>query len=166
MFSGEIGSWQPRTSYAVARAIGSREMAPRSPAWPTDYLHHDAAFLGDARRRDHVDVQQHRAQQSGDRRRDARHAQTRDTDPPDFCSCRRASRDRRLLFCAIELNNWVSDRRSSLHHLRIVNVDGQFHYWRIPCPRTATETPERSAHLGARPIVDQQPPACRDQDKY
>ena len=27
MFSGEIGSLQPRTSYAVARTIGSREMA-------------------------------------------------------------------------------------------------------------------------------------------
>jgi hypothetical protein len=32
MFSGEIGSLQPRTSYAVARTIGSREMAHHSPA--------------------------------------------------------------------------------------------------------------------------------------
>ena len=30
MFSGEIGSLQPRTSYAVARTIGSREMAQHS----------------------------------------------------------------------------------------------------------------------------------------
>jgi hypothetical protein len=32
MFSGEIGSLQPRTSYAVARTIGSREMAQHSAA--------------------------------------------------------------------------------------------------------------------------------------
>jgi len=31
MFSGEIGSLQPRTSYAVAQTIGSREMAQHSP---------------------------------------------------------------------------------------------------------------------------------------
>ena len=31
MFSGEIGSLQPRTSYAVARTIGSREMAQHAP---------------------------------------------------------------------------------------------------------------------------------------
>jgi hypothetical protein len=31
MFSGEIGSLQPQTSYAVARTIGSREMAQHSP---------------------------------------------------------------------------------------------------------------------------------------
>jgi hypothetical protein len=32
MFSGEIGSLQSRTSYAVARTIGSRETAQHSPA--------------------------------------------------------------------------------------------------------------------------------------
>jgi hypothetical protein len=32
MFSGEIGSLQPRTSYALALAVGSREMAQHSPA--------------------------------------------------------------------------------------------------------------------------------------
>jgi hypothetical protein len=32
MFSGEIGRLQPRTSYAVARTIGTREMAQNAPA--------------------------------------------------------------------------------------------------------------------------------------
>src|SRR5206468_12345333 len=32
MFSGEIGSLPPRTSYAVVRTIGSSEMAQYSPA--------------------------------------------------------------------------------------------------------------------------------------
>jgi hypothetical protein len=36
MSSGEIGSLQPRISYAVARTIGSREMAQHSPAWRID----------------------------------------------------------------------------------------------------------------------------------
>jgi hypothetical protein len=36
MFSGEIGSLQPRSSYAVARTIGSTEMAQRSPARRVD----------------------------------------------------------------------------------------------------------------------------------
>jgi hypothetical protein len=38
MFSGEIGDLQPRTSYAVARTIGSTEMAQHSPAWKLNLL--------------------------------------------------------------------------------------------------------------------------------
>ena len=38
--------------------------------------------------------------------RDAHYAQTRDRDPHDLCSCRRAIRDRKLLFSVIHLNNW------------------------------------------------------------
>jgi hypothetical protein len=38
--------------------------------------------------------------------RDAHYAQTSVRDPRDLCSCRRAIRDRKLLFSVIHLNNW------------------------------------------------------------
>ena len=43
MYSGEIGSLQPRTSYAVVRMIGSREMAPHAP--------HDASIKTQSKQR-------------------------------------------------------------------------------------------------------------------
>jgi predicted S18 family serine protease len=43
---------------------------------------------------------------------------------------------------------------AAVHESAFVNVDGQFHYWRIPSPHMANEAPERSAHSGVKLIVD------------